>query len=113
MKAINRKGTNFDITELAEAEIMPLAKVLFEKCEQLGIDMILCFEVLHHDDKETTRSGIAASGIAKNHHSQKFRMAMDMFQANDVEDWLETEAMKRVLLSLLTEKQEVEGMIEQ
>ena len=101
MKAINRKGTNFDITELAEAEIMPLAKVLFEKCEQLGIDMILCFEVSHHDDKETTRSGIVASGIIKNHHSPKFRMALDMFQANDVEDWLETEAMKRVLLSLL------------
>ena len=106
MEEINRKGTNFDITELAEAEIKPLAKVLFEKCEQLGIDMILCFEVSHHVDKETTESGIIINGIIKNHHSPKFRMAMDMFHADDVEDWLKTEAMKRVLLNLLNEKQE-------
>ena len=80
MEAINRKDTNFDIKELVEAEVRPLAKALFDKCGELGIDMILCFEVAHHkdlkDDKETTKHGIITSGIIKNHHSPKFRMAM-------------------------------------
>ena len=40
MEAINRKDTNFDIKELVEAEVRPLAKALFDKCGELGIDMI-------------------------------------------------------------------------